>query len=88
MEIPDHCKKILQSKKVRYFIYLDSNTFIKGDVIYIQWLSMEDKTGQEIITSTDWGKLVELGNSTQDLFWGDSCPKKYMAAQAEKLAMR
>ena len=69
-------------------MYLDNNTFIKGDVIYLQWLGMEDKNGQKMYTVTDRGKIVELGNTRQDLIWGEHCPENYMAAQAEKLAMR
>ena len=51
-------------------------------MLYIKWVSLLDKSGNEVFAASESEKLVMLGDTCQDLTWAEAVPDKYLAAKA------
>ena len=61
---------------------LPLDTILQETVLYIKWVSLLDKSGNEVFAASESEKLVMLSNTRQDLTWAEAVPDKYLAAKA------
>ena len=51
-------------------------------MLYIKWVNLLDKSGNELFAASEREKLVTLGDTRQDMIWAEPVPDKYLAAKA------
>lgn len=54
----------------------------KETVLYIKWVNLLDKSGNEVFAATEREKLVRLGDTHRDKVWAERVGDKYQAAKA------
>ena len=50
-------------------------------MLYIKWVNLLDKSGNEVFAAREREKLVTLGDTRQDMIWAEPVPEKYLAAK-------
>ena len=69
---------------IKYAVYIHIFILQEG-YMYVKWLGLLDKQGRCIYAASSREKIVLLGDTPQDILWGEKVPLLYQAALAEKL---
>ena len=60
---------------------MTTTTFQEG-VVYIKWVGLLDGAGGAMFAAAEQQRLVLLGDSPEDMAWGERVKDNYLAAKA------
>ena len=91
-EVPQPRQRAIKTSKVRMccvggalVLVMTTTTFQEG-VVYIKWVGLVDGAGGAMYAAAEQQRLVLLGDSPEDMAWGERVEDNYLVAKAMLVA--